>query len=80
MKEIAQLRNLGTATIEKHLADLVARGTIRVDDYVSKDHQARIRQELLAQGMDAPLAAIKEMLPSDVTYCDIHMVKADISR
>lgn len=80
VKEIAQLRNFGTATIEKHLADLVARGTIRVDDYVSKDHQARIRQELLAQGMDAPLAAIKEMLPSDVTYCDIHMVKADISR
>lgn len=80
VKEIAELRELGVPTIENHLAALVSRNSIKVDDYVSKDKQFRIRQEFLTQGMDAPLSSIKENLPSDISYCDIRMVKAEMEK
>lgn len=80
IKEIAALRQLGVSTIEGHLAQLVGRGDIDIDHCVSKYAQSRVRQAIAQLGTDAPLSAIKETLPDDITYADIRMTIADVKR
>lgn len=80
IKEIAELRNIGVATIETHLSHFIADGTLDINDFVSQQHQRFIRGVLRVQDRSYTLSDIKRLLPDDYSYFEIKAVIADINR
>jgi ATP-dependent DNA helicase RecQ len=75
LDDIARLRNLRHSTIVGHLAALLAAGApVNLDDFVSPDRQAAIRQALDA--VDSPyLNAVRDRLGDTYSYDEIRLVQ-----
>ncbi|MCQ2094597.1 MAG: helix-turn-helix domain-containing protein [Bacteroidaceae bacterium] len=80
VKEIAKIREMSIGTIEGHLAKLVANGTIEIDGYVNKYNKGKILFAFAQLGSHASLADIKNILPRNISYAEIKMVKAELER
>lgn len=73
--EIAAQRGLTINTIYSHIAELIQRGEISVDEIVPQNVQAQI-QQAIQQASDAKLSTIKSLLPPDISYEEIRCVLA----
>lgn len=69
--EIASARNLKPWTIYGHIAHLVANGLIDIDEVVSKEHQAIIRNAASKFTTAYTLREIRDLLPPEITYPEI---------
>jgi hypothetical protein len=73
--EIAKERNYTTATIEGHLAYFVGTNEINIDEMVSKEKQALIKDAAVKQGTSS-LSVLIAHLPKNISYGEIRMVLA----
>ena len=71
--EIASRRNLAVGTIYSHLAQLIGRGIVSLDDVVAPGVQAQVRAAVEQVGSTQYLAPIKALLP-DIDYGIIRCV------
>jgi ATP-dependent DNA helicase RecQ len=76
---IAQARGLTEGTVGAHLATLIRVGLARLEDFVSPERQARIR-EVLEQSGGGTLRQVKEALGEEFSYTEIRMVVEDLRR
>ena len=79
IKEIAKERNFSIATIEGHLAAFVASKQINIDDLVSEEKQALIKESAKIHGKES-FKTLKENLPENISYGEIRMVMAGEGR
>ena len=80
IEEIAKARELVTGTIAGHLEHYVRSGVIRINDLVPQEKVDKITQ-YLQQHADAPsITLIKAGLGDDVSYADIRLVMASLSK
>ncbi|WP_291580862.1 helix-turn-helix domain-containing protein [Bacteroides sp.] len=80
IEEIAKARELVTGTIAGHLEHYVRSGVIRINDLVPQEKVNKITQ-YLQQHADAPsITLIKAGLGDDVSYADIRLVMASLSK
>ena len=79
IEEIAQKRTLTTSTVETHLAHFISTGDLNLDAMVDTEKQVTIKK-----GVDTwdgvSLKALKDRLGKDVSYGEIKMVMAEMSR
>ena len=73
--EIAKERNMVTNTIEGHLASFIASKQINIDDLVSVQKQALIKEAVSIHGR-LSTKTLKDNLPEDISYGEIRMVMA----
>jgi ATP-dependent DNA helicase RecQ len=73
--EIAQIRNLGTMTIEGHLSEFVANGQLTVERFVSDYKLAAIVKVIEEKGR-LSLRVIKDVLGDDYSYFEIKIAVA----
>ena len=76
LKQIAEERNYSINTIEDHIAKLVERGLIDIDEVVSPDHKAQIEACIDSFDHSFHVSELKEALPSSFTYAEIKTVLA----
>ena len=80
IEEIAKARELVTGTIAGHLEHYVRSGVIRINDLVPQEKVDKITQ-YLQQHADAPsITLVKAGLGDDVSYADIRLVMASLSK
>jgi len=78
--EIAARRGLATSTITGHMAGLVLSGVIiEISDWVDDATLERAR-ELAGGGPVTTLAPLREALGEDVTYGQLHLIRAYLNR
>jgi ATP-dependent DNA helicase RecQ len=75
--EIAEERDLSTATIESHLSYYISSGDLLIDDMVDIHKQKAIHKAAGLFGTSS-LKTLKENLPEDISYGEIKMVLASI--
>ena len=73
-EQIAAERGLTVGTIFSHLAQLIAQGTVNVNQVVPADLQAQIRKAIEAVGSTEYLTPIKMRLPDVIEYSVIRCV------
>jgi hypothetical protein len=78
-KEIAEQRQLTTATIEKHLADHIQNGTIAATTLIAQERLTSLVREV-EKMENATKKEIKQHLPPETTYGEISFVLAHIRR
>jgi ATP-dependent DNA helicase RecQ len=75
LPQIAMKRGLALTTIESHVADLIESGYIKdISAFVSEGRQRQIRE--VAQKGGQHIKALKEALPSEISYGEIRIVLA----
>jgi ATP-dependent DNA helicase RecQ len=75
LPQIAMKRGLALTTIESHVADLIESGYIKdISAFVSEGRQQQIRA--VAQKGSQHIKALKEALPSEISYGEIRIVLA----
>ena len=79
ISEIASERGLVVSTIEKHLAECIARGEISINRLMDEERVNRISQEL-SRETDGSLSQVKKALGDDYSYGEIKMVIAHLKR
>jgi DNA-binding CsgD family transcriptional regulator len=72
VEEIATLRNLATGTIGGHLAELVYKGDVSIDELMTADKREYILEEV-NKGFES-VTELKQRLGDDYTYPDIRAV------
>jgi ATP-dependent DNA helicase RecQ len=77
MEEIAEARNLSTNTIADHLSFYINRGSLKLDAFVSGQHQALIKAAIDTYGVNS-LKQLKDNLPDRISYASIRMVLATL--
>jgi ATP-dependent DNA helicase RecQ len=75
IEEIAERRQLSSATIEQHFCDFVSRQLISIHQLVTETKQQQIRAAANQVGR-LRLKAIKDALPDDISYGDIKLTLA----
>lgn len=75
IEEIAKIRNLSVNTIQNHLVNFVATGTINARDLIDKNKIESIIEVAKAQKIQS-LKAIKEALGDEFSYFEIHVAVA----
>ena len=75
--DIAKERNLVPTTIYSHLARYVSQGVLRADEVVDEKKLNLIRRIIKGLGEVNNLNDIKQLCPSDVSYCDIRIAIAE---
>ena len=75
LEAIAQLRNLRRTTVLGHIVALLAAGeAVNLDDFVSPERQATIRQAI--EETESPyLNAVRDRLGDDYSYDEIRLVQ-----
>ncbi len=77
---IAEKRGLSSATITSHMADLVLRGEVReISAWVDELTLARIRRAA-GDGPVGPLGPLREKLGEDVSFEQLHLARAYLTR
>ncbi|HEX8277859.1 MAG TPA: RQC domain-containing protein, partial [Segetibacter sp.] len=77
--EIAEERELSLTTIENHLSYYISSGHLPIDDFVSIDKQQAIKNAAKLFGLGT-LRILKENLPEAISYGEIKMVLASLSK
>jgi len=77
IEEIAEARNLSTNTIAEHLSFYINKGSLKLDAFVSGQHQALIKAAIDTYGVNS-LKQLKENLPDRISYANIRMVLATL--
>ncbi len=77
--EIAKERNFTYTTIEGHLAHYVESGDLSINDLISHEKQALIKEAINKFG-DESLTVIKQNLPDAISFNEIRMVNADLKQ
>lgn len=77
IEDIAEARNLSTNTIAEHLSFYINRGSLKLDNFVSGQHQALIKAAIDAYGVNS-LKQLKDNLPDRISYASIRMVLATL--
>jgi len=77
--QIAQARELAERTIFGHLAELIARGEVKLESVVGADVIARVRAVAEQVGTER-LSPIKERLPDTISYEEIRCVVASLGQ
>lgn len=72
-EQIAAERNRVVGTIYNHLAELIERGDVSVDDVIPTDIRRQIESAIAKAGMES-LSPIKELLPDEISYDQIRCV------
>ncbi|MGM9698122.1 MAG: helix-turn-helix domain-containing protein [Prevotella sp.] len=72
--DIAAKRNLNQSTIYGHLGKFVKTGDVKLEELVSANHMATIKNAIATAGIDSSRAAIKALCPDDITYSEINLV------
>lgn len=76
LDEIAEMRRMAKGTVAQHLSEKIMLGTnLDIDRLVSPEKQAAINQVIANVGA-GKLSLIKEQLPEEISYSDIHLVAA----
>lgn len=81
IEEIAKERDLTVRTIVDHLSYFVEKGSLPIDEVVSKEKQLLIQR--MAAGVerdDHYLSKLKSQLPRDISYGEIKLVLADMRK
>ena len=76
IEDIASKRGLAVATIERHLASFVASGELAATDIVKRDKLDKIIELVKQTGESYAAKPIKDLLPDDYTYGEIHVALA----
>lgn len=79
VSRIAEHRALNPRTIISHLAECFHDGRIPVADlrkFIPEDRERAIRDAFIRIGSLETLSPIKQILPSDCSYDDLHLVRA----
>ena len=74
--EIAKERSLAVSTIEGHLSLYVQKGEIPLEDLVTPEKIAKIKEVLQQNPDTATFSEIKTILGDDYSYSEIRFVKA----
>lgn len=74
--QIAASRGLTMRTIYRHLASLIAGGTVSVDTVVPRETQEQVLAAMSQAGEGARLSAVKLLLPEAISYGMIRCVRA----
>jgi ATP-dependent DNA helicase RecQ len=77
MEEIAEARNLSTNTIADHLSFYINRGSLKLDAFVTGQHQSLIKAAIDTYGRNS-LKQLKDNLPDRISYASIRMVLATL--
>lgn len=80
INEISLQRNLTISTIEGHLLPYLENGEINIDSLISEEKQKKIRKAIDSIETEFSLKAVKEILPSDISYTEIRYVLANNAR
>lgn len=75
--KIASHRHMATSTIYGHLTRLVAEGLIDIDELVSKERQAIIRNAAAKFTSAFTLKEIRELVPAEISYDEIKLTLAN---
>lgn len=78
IEQIARERDLATSTICSHLALLISKGYVNLNDVLSKTKIDAISNAIAKVGVNK-LSDIKDRCPADITYGDIKLVIAYIN-
>ena len=76
IQDIAAQRGLAVSTIERHLAAFVASGELGATDVVKRDRLDKILELVKQTGERYAAKPIKDLLPEDYTYGEIHIALA----
>lgn len=79
IEAIATERNLSLSTIETHLSYFVTTGELKIEELVAPNKQKMIEEAVGKHG-DAALRTLKDNLPEEITYGEIRMVVAAMSK
>lgn len=79
VKDIAKQRGLALSTIVRHIAKLVAAGKVTPTDFISRDKIRIITDTAQKLGHGLSASALKDALPADITYSDIHIALATLN-
>lgn len=75
-EQIAQQRNCSRTTIYNHLATLIEKGVVPIEQVVPADIRARVETAIQQVGATDYLAPIKSLLPEEIDYAVIRCVMA----
>jgi len=80
IEEMAQVRGITNGTIIKHLCYLIEKGLpVKIDRFVSKTKQKKIRQAIQKVG-EEKLTPIKEEVGDEISWDEIRLVLATIKK
>jgi ATP-dependent DNA helicase RecQ len=79
-EQIAAERGLTLGTVYGHLAQLIAAGSLAVDDVIPPEVQAQVRAAIEAEGSLEYLAPLKARLPESIEYHHIRCVVNAVAR
>lgn len=79
LEEAAKARDLKVRTLGNHVEELIRKGYLDSDNYVSKEHKSEILRAMEEVGMER-LTPIKERVSSEVSWEEIKFLRAEIQR
>ncbi len=79
IEQVAHTRGLTVPTICTHMEELILRGLLKIEKYVSGKIYNEIAEAIDVYGADS-LSTIKEVCDSNITYEEIRMVIADYKK
>ena len=77
--DIAAERQLAVTTVETHLSYYITTGELDINDFVPADKQELIEESITKYGR-LSLKLLKDNLPEEISYGEIRMMVADLSR
>lgn len=79
-QQIAEESGQRIEIIFGHIAQLIEKGEVAIEDFVSNDIYRSVISAINKVGIDAPLKEIKGLCKSNTKYAEIRMVIADLKR
>lgn len=79
LEEIAEQRGLSTSTIESHVVKNIELGELDITDWMDTNKMATIQEHFQNNPMQG-LKDAKEALGEEISYADLHMVRAWMKR
>ena len=78
--QIAKERSININTVISHLAQLVQEGRLKIQQVISEERRQKIEKVVRAVGLDNGLTPIKNLCPPDVTWDELRMVLAAMTK
>ena len=77
--EISAARQLALTTVETHLSYYVSTGELEIHEFVNRDKQEMIEEAITKYG-SLSLKVLKDNLPENISYGEIRMMVAYLTR